>query len=510
MVSSVFKNARARARNEAGGVAYARSAEAALAQLVVTGCFNDTFYASAETQLDEVLDLARRVEPRFLAQAAVYGRETARMKDAPALLAAVLATRDVALLGEVFDRVVDDARMLRGWVQIVRSGVTGRRSLGSAPKRLAQDWLTARKPEQLFRQSVGSSPSLGDVIKLARPRPTSDTQRAMFGYLIDKDVDREQLPDVVRAYERFRREGGEMPDVPFGMLTCLELGPAEWTLIAERATWTQLRMNLNTFLRQGVFEDKAVVKRLAARLRDPVRVRGARAYPYQLLAAYMAASSELPRALRKALHDAMEVAVENVPALAGEVVVCPDVSGSMSSPVTGFRRGATSKVRCVDVAGLMTAAVLRRNPDAEVLAFDTEVRDLRLEPRDTVMTNAQRLSEAWGGGTDCSAPLRDLNRRGQAPDVVIMVSDNESWVGGSPRGGDTNVMHEWRRLRGRNRAAKLVCIDIQPYTTTQAPSGNDVLNVGGFSDAVFDVVARFTAASASADHWLDLVREVEI
>ncbi|MEL6190066.1 MAG: hypothetical protein AAFU79_36030 [Myxococcota bacterium] len=154
MVSSVFKNARARARNEAGGVAYARSAEAALAQLVVTGCFNDTFYASAETQLDEVLDLARRVEPRFLAQAAVYGRETARMKDAPALLAAVLATRDVALLGEVFDRVVDDARMLRGWVQIVRSGVTGRRSLGSAPKRLAQDWLTARKPEQLFRQSM--------------------------------------------------------------------------------------------------------------------------------------------------------------------------------------------------------------------------------------------------------------------------------------------------------------------------------------------------------------------
>jgi len=38
---------------------------------------------------------------------------------------------------------------------------------------------------------------------------------------------------------------------------------------------------------------------------------------------------------------------------------------------------------------------------------------------------------------------------------------------------------------------KLVCIDLQPYTTTQAPDRSDILNVGGFSDAVFSVVAAF-------------------
>ena len=40
-------------------------------------------------------------------------------------------------------------------------------------------------------------------------------------------------------------------------------------------------------------------------------------------------------------------------------------------------------------------------------------------------------------------------------------------------------------------APKLVGIDVQPNTTTQAPERADVLNVGGFSDAVFDVVAGF-------------------
>ncbi len=42
-----------------------------------------------------------------------------------------------------------------------------------------------------------------------------------------------------------------------------------------------------------------------------------------------------------------------------------------------------------------------------------------------------------------------------------------------------------------NPAAKLVCLDIQPYQTTQAQSRNDVLNIGGFSDAVFEVIAAF-------------------
>ena len=43
---------------------------------------------------------------------------------------------------------------------------------------------------------------------------------------------------------------------------------------------------------------------------------------------------------------------------------------------------------------------------------------------------------------------------------------------------------------------KLVCIDLQPYTTTQAPDRSDILNVGGFSDAVFRVVASFLGEDA--------------
>ena len=89
-------------RNEAGGRAYARTSAEALAQYVATGCFNATFYAGADAQLERVLQLSKGLAPEFLAKAAVYGRERGRMKDMPALLMAVLAARDAAQMERIF------------------------------------------------------------------------------------------------------------------------------------------------------------------------------------------------------------------------------------------------------------------------------------------------------------------------------------------------------------------------------------------------------------------------
>src|SRR5262249_5941321 len=114
--------------NEAGAASYALSPKAALAQYAATGCLNSTSYSGADEQLAKVLELARGVEPGFVARAAVFCRERGHMKDVPALLCATLAVRDRDLLARAFPRVVDNGRMLRTFVQILRSGVVGRKS----------------------------------------------------------------------------------------------------------------------------------------------------------------------------------------------------------------------------------------------------------------------------------------------------------------------------------------------------------------------------------------------
>ena len=58
------------------------------------------------------------------------------------------------------------------------------------------------------------------------------------------------------------------------------------------------------------------------------------------------------------------------------------------------------------------------------------------------------------------------------------------------------VKNQVRLQPADDAGPKLVCIDLQPYTTTQAPDRSDILNIGGFSDAVFNVVASFVGGSA--------------
>jgi 60 kDa SS-A/Ro ribonucleoprotein len=63
-------------------------------------------------------------------------------------------------------------------------------------------------------------------------------------------------------------------------------------------------------------------------------------------------------------------------------------------------------------------------------------------------------------------------------------------------------MSEWMKLKQRNPKARLVCLDIQPYATTQVKEREDILNIGGFSDSVFNVIATFASGKLTGDHWV--------
>lgn len=524
---------RANVRNEAGGVAYALSPKHALAQLASTGCFNGMYYARAEDQLALLQTLIAQVDDNtYLAKLAVYARERAYMKDMPAALLVALSKRDAALTHRVFDRVVDNGRVLRTAFQMVRSGQFGRKGLSSSLQRAFQRWLNEASVNKLLSASIGNDPSLRDVLRMARPKPKDNARRALFGWLTDKQVDKwapataADLPGDVQALMAYRQaESAELQALIVGdlsarwdLLADAAKGPLVWKAIARQMGPQALRMNLNTLLRQGVFRtengavDGEMVNDVAARFADADEIRRSRQFPYQYLAAYLNVSAEVPHPIKAALHKAAEIACGNVPELPGPVIIGLDASGSMSSAVTGNRgRGATSSMRCVDVAALFAAALLRRNPDSIVIPFDTQSYDVHIDPSDSILSLSERLAKYGGGGTDCSLPLREANTRYRDRRFAgaILVSDNESWVykgrswaAGSQ--GATGVMAEWQqfvknqlRLGGHDiPSPKLVCIDIQAYGTTQAPERSDILNVGGFSDAVFQVVSAFLANDA--------------
>ncbi len=149
----------------------------------MTGTFNGTFYADGADQLEAVKALALQVEPEFLAKVAIHAAEKGYMKDMPVMLLAMLSGLQSDAFARAFPRVIRSGKMLRGFVQVMRSGATGRKSLGTRPKKLVQAWLERAGTEQILRAMVGNDPSLADVISAwcIRSRRRTNERRSMHG-----------------------------------------------------------------------------------------------------------------------------------------------------------------------------------------------------------------------------------------------------------------------------------------------------------------------------------------
>ena len=511
--------------NEANGTAYLMSDAHALAQYACTGTFANSYYASEEKQLERLLELCKKVDPEFIAKTAIYARKYGYMKDAPAFLLAYLCAnankdeKSQLLFKKAFYPVCDNIKMLRNFIQIIRSGITGRRSFGTMPKRMIAEWLNSKSADNLFRMSIGRDPSFLDIINMVHPKPATNDHDALYAYFLGRDFDIKDLPPIVRQFEMFKKDtNNELPKVSFEMLTSLPLSNKQWKEIAWNASWTQTRMNLNTFARKGIFDDDKLTRAIAARLVNKEEIARANVFPYQLMAAYINANM-LPGIITNALQDAMEIAVENVPKIDGKIFVFPDVSISMQDPITGKRHDHSSKMKFVHISALVAASFLRMNPNAVVIPFSDELHEAALNPKDSIMTNAHKLSRLPGKKTDLSLPMARINEDGEKGDLVVYISDNESFIdtalaedfdhkySAARRARATRTMDQWKIFQKANPAAKIVAIDVAPLNSTQLPSMKNVLNVGGFSDNVFKVISAFVdERAADGDFW---VKEIE-
>lgn len=458
----------------------------------MTSLFEDGFYVTAAGQAQKMVKLARRCDPGFVARLAVYSFESGKMKDVPVVLMATLMRPEtMPLFDAVFPRVVTNGKQLCNFARVVRSRtVTSGRSFGTHTKRTIQKWLNARTPRALHKDSIGESPSLRDILRMVHPRPDSSERDTLYRYLVGREIPNPALlPDFIQAYEAFKAgQTTLIPEVDHRFLTALPLTTDQWKALGLAMPWHALRMNLNTLARHGCFDDPAYVGSIADRLVSLLDMGHVRVMPYQLLAAYKFADG-LPVEVTNALQDAMEVAVSAGRPLGRKVLLMIDGSGSMSAPMS-----AQSKMTCCDVAGLFAAAIVRNNPDATVMVFNTDAHVARINPRDSVMTNAAMLAQS-SGGTDCAAPMALANAMGLTADMLIMLSDNESWFNG--RDYDvrrTGMASEWNTYRRRVPEARLVCVDIAVTDTTQVVGDTLTLNIGGFSDNVFDLINAYAAS----------------
>ncbi len=421
----------------------------ALMRLVSMGSLSNTVIAPAETQVDELcaLCLAEEQENKHesrvqtvaafiipslvLAKAAIFAREslknlstqqslyTAQNHTIPALLTALLSTRpETELLKAVFPRTIDTVPLLRLFVYIMRSGMIGRHSLGTLPKRLVLDWLAARSDEEIYHASLETSgvaghlPTLTDIIRMVHPKPETASRRALYGFLLGRFYDEADLPVIVRATEL------------------------------------------------DASQPKAAV------------------------------SESKP-----------------IPTLHGKVHVFVDVSRSLHSEYA-------PSVRFLDLAAEIISTLKQANPSVECAAFAQNVIPLRIETETSTSEIATMLTAFDGKETSCHAALRYVNEHALSPDMVILLSDNESW---RTLNAPTNIafMREWEQFRHRKPDARLLCYDLQPDTfpvqhSTPQTERADILRLGGYSPDIFQTIAQFSHGAFTPEHWQNALQSLRI
>lgn len=509
--------------------AYEVHPEQTLAELACVGTFNNTFYNSAESQLDTLLTLGAEVSDEYLARLAVYSRKMGFMKDMPVAMLALLSTRNTNLFNKVFHKVVDNVRMIRGFVQVMRSGAVGRKSLGTAPKKRVQEAIQRLKPFMLLDGSVGNDPSLADVIKMVHPKPisteymTAKEMEAAFAWIIGKEVAFDNLPRNFQAYEDFKKgTTKEVPHVNFRLIDGLPtMSEQYWRELGYTMNWTTLRMNLNTLNRHNAFDDKVLVKHAAKILSDPDLVHASRCFPYQIKTAYDTTKTQIPQEVSNALQDALDASIDNVPTMPGRILICIDISGSMDCSVGGGGKdygitGNASKTTCMDIAGLFGAAIFKKNADTVVKAFSDRLYDVNLNPRDSVATITDMICGSGShGGTNLSAGVAWALNNNEKFDAILFFSDMEANISesGYVRYGATRTASLLQEYRHRvNRGVKVVLCNLAANKGFSQLDGNvdrNVLQIAGFSDQVFNIIHSFLENNEPG-HWVSVINNIQI
>ena len=512
-------------KNDAGHSAWNRPLEERTVQLLMCNTISNTFYVGEDKLAKETDETFRAIlasDTEFFAKAIVHARNVGCVRLAPIVGLVYLSTAGKehrAHFHNAFAQTIRTPHDLATFVQWSRrAGI--RKGLGQGLKATVNVWLNGLTEYHAIKYPLESGKegfSLRDIIRVTRPVPKDDRQKAIFRWIVKGELEGETLPQIT-AFEKLKKatskdeirqliENGRIPhEVATGIV---KPDTATWVFIMHQMPHFALLRNLNTLSRHGVLKNDENVAFVVSKLTDEKGVKFSKVLPFryfEALQAYVEAGNADNRIVG-ALGKALELSFVNVPEIEGRVLIGVDTSDSMTSAI-----GGKSKARYIDVAAIFAAALFKKSARVEVMPFDTTVHNFGFNQSDSILSIAKGLSSYGGGGTDVGSFVRKANSKRSEFDVVIGVTDNMEWMtahGGW--GSQSNGFYgEWKTFKQSNPKARAFLVRIDPYKGAAAPpEDKDVTLIYGWSPVVLEFIAlaqKGFGAQVEAVRKVDLTR----
>jgi 60 kDa SS-A/Ro ribonucleoprotein len=472
MIGKLFgaPSAQATSQNRDGYPAFERPLEEQYLQTLLTNTFGNTYYVSQRELVAEAALLHDQMvarDPAFAASAIVYARSRGFMRSQPLFGLAKLAAVNGPHLEAAFGDVVltpNDLGDFTTLMKLLRHTEGGRRI-----KRLAGRWLLERLNEYWvikYGASRQRGYSLRDLFRVYHPK--SGERLPLVDYLLGKAADLASLPQIA-ALERLKKAMSDDERVaaidqgrlPHEVVTPFARSKAVWAALAPQLPVFALLRHLAALERHGVVDVARPV--IEGKLQNAKVIGASKILPFRFVEAERHVKAPW---LKDALRDALELSFTNVPPIAGRTAVLLDRSGSMG--------------RYVQTAAIFAVSLLKK-ADGRLLLFDDRVEELAVSQRDSVLTQAQKVTAR--GGTDTAQPMKQLLGERHAADNIVLITDEQQNLG-SPF---VDVLDEYRRKV--NARVRVFILDVAPYRN--ALTGQDPLcwYIYGWSDQALSFVS---------------------
>jgi hypothetical protein len=475
--------------NKAGGKAFKPSEELEfILRASTTVAKMDTFYEGGEASNRRLVELARTVDPELAFKTAYFTRNVANMRTSATVIlaeAAYAGAKDIengSIYVDKSIRRVDDMTELLAYCMMLnkKNGMTGsdRMYLPMVLKRGIKKAFNKFDAYQFAKYTKDEKEyNPRDVMFFTHPKPR-DGQEEMFQQIVDDTL---PLPET---WENYIMVNGSTKK--------------NWTYILDQMGYLGIIRNLRNLMKHGVDTGD-----ICAEVADLNRVHNSRMLPIQFYTAYRQVEKTNYAGVgqvKAALSDAMLMSAGNMALLPGKTAVFCDNSGSMEESIN-----PKSTVTYADIGNVFGAMVAARCENSLVLAFGTDVVNPNLNPRDSILTNVDKISRAGDklrNNTYMYKCINYLDARMPDVDRILIFTDEQGYGVHSCY----DALNQFRKKHGVN--PYVYTFDIKHYGTTTFPENERRhCTVGGWSDNILNFANLFEQDGTTL---VDQVKNIDI
>lgn len=392
-------NTKPNATTYEGGAAWTKSVEEDWVNFLFSSMLSDTFYESAEDQMQRFIDNTKTMIEKygvdFSARAAVFARNQLGLRSVSQLLAAIVNDCSFTTKRAFFRAFMhrpDDVSEIFGAIDMLGS----RRS--HALIRGAADYLSSLGKYQLAKYKMGGHEyNMYDLVNLTHAHSAA-ISKLKDGTLSPADT---WEVNVSGAGSKEERDGVWCEMVVQGKLGYLAL----------------IR-NLNNII-EAAPSVSWIEEWVCPMIVDEESIKRSLVFPYQLFVAYKNLKTT-PMCVRYALDKAFRIAVSNMMELPGRTLVIMDVSGSMDSPIS-----ERSSVTIREVGACYVAALYLANPKSlDFIKFGSYATRFNVSSKTDVFNMIDKIqdNDNLGFGTNVENAIREIDDSIDY-DRIFLISD---------------------------------------------------------------------------------------